>query len=89
MAEITTTLEKFQPRYHFYGHIGGKCLLGVSENGSTQFCKLADLEWHGASQIVHPDSMAVLRWQDSTTHSLSIVQEAWYKEYTANTWQYL
>jgi hypothetical protein len=28
MGEITTDLEKFQPRYHFYGHVGGKCLLG-------------------------------------------------------------
>ena len=89
MAEIRTALEKFQPRYHFYGHIGGQCLLGISENGSTQFCKLADLEWHGTSQVVHPDSMAILRWTESTIHSLSIVREAWYKEYTANTWQYL
>jgi hypothetical protein len=89
MAEITTALYRYHPLYHFYGHIGGDCQLGVSENGSTQFCKLADLEWHGARQIVHPGSMAILRWVDRSTHSLSVVSDIWYKEYTADSWRYI
>lgn len=89
MAEITTALHQYRPSYHFYGHIGGDCSLGVSDNKATQFCKLAALEWYDTSQIVHPGSMAILRWIDRTTHSLSIVYDTWYNEYTAHTWQYI
>jgi hypothetical protein len=88
MVEVASTLREYQPRYHFHGHIGGECIQGVVEQ-STQFCKLADLEWYDASQVVHPGSMAILRWTDSSTHALSVVRDAWYKEYTFNTWQYL
>jgi len=88
MEEISLALEQYQPRYHFYGHVGGDCLQGVGEH-STQFCKLADLEWHGAGQVVHPGSMAILRWANNTMHSLNVVRDDWYKEYTANTWLYI
>ncbi len=89
MAEITTTLHKYRPAYHFYGHIGREYSIGISDNKATRFCKLADLEWHDTSQVVHPNSMAILRWTDRTTHSLDIVHDGWYSEYTAHTWRYL
>ncbi|BCL80469.1 metallophosphoesterase [Ktedonobacteria bacterium brp13] len=86
MPEITTALEKYRPAYHFYGHIGGEYQQGTSENGTTHYCKLADLDWRGTERVVHPGSMAILRWHDQTTHSFSIVRAPWYQEYTANTW---
>lgn len=89
MTEISTALQQYHPLYHFYGHVGGECLTGLSDNGVTQFCKLADLHWDGPEQRLHPGSMAILRWQDSATHSLSIVRDPWYAEYNAHNWQYV
>jgi len=89
MAEISAALQQYRPLHHFYGHVGGEDLTGLSDNGVTQFCKLADLEWHGPQQMLHPGSMAILRWQDRATHSLSIVRDPWYGEYNAHNWQYI
>lgn len=89
MAEITTTLEQYQPRYHFYGHIGGDCTEGIADNGMTRYCKLADLEWYGASQLVHAGSMAILRWSGPDRHTLTVLDESWLSEYSAHTWRYV
>jgi Icc-related predicted phosphoesterase len=89
MAEITMVLDRYRPPYHFFGHIGGDCEEGTSTNGTTHCCKLADLEWEGVGKVVHPGSMAILRWSDPQRHSLTVLDEPWLKEYTAYTWRYI
>ncbi len=86
MREI---LDQSAPVYHIYGHIGGPCKEGIDTNGTTRFCKLADLEWDGPSQTVKAGAMALLRWEDRTRHRLEVIDAPWYREYTAHTWRYL
>lgn len=87
MPEIDVALSQNQPRYHFYGHVGGDCEQGIAANGQTHYCKLADLEWYGSSRLVHPGSMAILRWHDRDDHSFQVLDAPWLKEYAAYNWQ--
>jgi len=86
---MRTILDRMQPAYHFYGHIGGPVKQGTDANGVTEFCKLADLEWHGADKLVRAGSMAILRWHDAANHTLEIINAPWYREYSAHTWRYV
>src|SRR5579884_1561812 len=83
MIEISAALERYKPAYHFYGHIGGACHEGTASNGVTHYCKLADLEFQGVDKLVHPGSMAILRWSDPQHHSFTVLDEPWLKEYSA------
>jgi hypothetical protein len=85
MREI---LEHAPPAYHFYGHIGGPCHEGIDANGTTHFCKLADLEWDGSGKVAKAGAMALLRWNDRTHRQLEVIDTPWYREYTAHTWRY-
>lgn len=86
---IRTLLDRNRPTYHFYGHVGGPCKEGVDANGTTRFCKLADLEWYGGSNIVRPGSMAILRWQDQVHHALEVIDAPWFRTFNAYTWRHL
>ncbi len=86
---MRAVLDRMQPRYHFYGHIGGPLAEGTDVNGTTHFCKLADLEWHEAGKVVRAGSMAILRWQGSAASTLEIIDAPWFRAYTAHTWRHV
>ena len=89
MPAIRAALDTLEPRYHFYGHVGGDCVEGEDSNGVTHFCKLADLDWQSPAQVVHPGSMAILRWHSPTAHTLTVLDDPWLREYTSHTWKHV
>lgn len=91
MAEIRLILDRCQPRYHFFGHYGGPCRQGIDANGTTYFCKLADLIWDQTSRgrLLEPCAMGLLRWKNANEHSFEIIDQPWLKEYSAFGWRYV
>jgi hypothetical protein len=85
---MRTLLDANRPAYHFYGHIGGPCKTGVDANGTTIFCKPADLHWDSDNQLVQAGSMAIVRWQDQEHHSLEVIDAPWYRTFAAFNWRY-
>jgi Calcineurin-like phosphoesterase len=91
MDEIRYLLDHIRPSYHFFGHYGGPCRLGIDENGYTISCKLADLHWDRATsgKVLEAGSMGLLRWKNASEHHFEVVTSPWLQEYTAHTWQHL
>ncbi len=91
MDEIRLILDRYQPRYHFFGHYGGPCRQGVDANGKTYICKLADLTWDESirGKIIEPGAMGLLRWKNADEHTFEIIDQPWLKEYNAFTWRYV
>ena len=91
MDEIRLILDRYRPSYHFFGHYGGPCRQGIDANGSTTFCKLADLTWDvtDRGKVIEEGSMGLLRWTSAEQHSFEVLDQPWLKEYTAFRWKYL
>jgi hypothetical protein len=84
-------LDHYQPSYHFFGHYGGPCQQGTDANGTTTFCKLADLDWDQSDRgkTIAPGAMALLHWNNANEQSFEVVDQPWLKEYNAFTWRYI
>lgn len=90
VPEIRQALNRYQPRYHFFGHVGRFELEYPDANQTTTAYKMADLSWNdNAQQALHAKSMGILRWQNRDEHSFEWVTAAWLQEYTAFSWEYL
>ncbi len=91
MAEIRWLLNRYCPRYHFYGHTGKPFDLRQDANGVTTSCKLTDLHWDICTQgkPLEPGGMGILRWYSRANHRFEVVDAAWWQEYTAYSWRYL
>ncbi len=91
MDEIRLVLDRYQPTYHFFGHYGGPCRQTIDSNGKTIACKLADLEWDRTDRgkVIESGAMGLLRWQNKDEHTFEIIDQPWFKEYNAFTWQHL
>lgn len=100
MEEIRLVLNQYRPTYHFFGHCGGPCKLGVDSNQHTISCKLADLHWTSTKMWQHNSpgilrwknllqdgSMGILRWENQQEHTFEVVDAPWLKEYTAYSWR--
>lgn len=91
MEEIRVCLNKFKPRYHFYGHTGKPYEIRQDTNGFTKAVKVSDFEWQESekSGVLKSGCLGVLEWQDPDSHKLEIITERWLSEYTRYTWKYI
>jgi hypothetical protein len=90
MDEIREVLDRYQPRYHVYGHTGEPSYQRRDRNEVTLACKLADLSWDmSQGGIVNAGSMAILHWEGREQHQLEVVDAPWYKEYSRYSWEFL
>jgi predicted phosphodiesterase len=90
MPEIRQALNRYQPPYYFFGHVGHGAISFADPNGVTSAYKLADLTWAAdGQQIVNASSMGILRWQNRDDNSFEVLDAAWLNEYSAFTWEVL
>lgn len=73
--EISRILDRYQPRYHFFGHYGVGPRQHVVANGQTQSWLLADLQWETQEQgqQLRPGSMGILHWKHRAEYSFELV----------------
>ena len=91
MAEISETLDRCAPAYHFFGHTGKSFQRGKDQNGITVCSKLSDFEWEEGDrgQRLKTGCLGVLRWRSRDDHEFEVITASWLNEYTSHTWQYL
>ncbi|MCP4134943.1 MAG: serine/threonine protein phosphatase [bacterium] len=90
MEEVQTCLDLYKPVYHFYGHTGAPYETRTHTNGISISSKMSDFEWEeDRGRAVKQGSFGVLRWNGPEDHSMRIVDEPWFREYTAYSWKHL
>lgn len=90
MTEIREALNIYKPSYYFFGHIGGPLLHYKDDNEQTEVYKLPDFDWtKDMKQVLAPNTMGILRWQNNAEHSFEVVPANWLQEYTAYNWQWV
>ncbi len=91
MAEISETLDRFAPAYHFFGHTGKPFQSLTDANGITICSKLSDFEWEESDRgrRLKTGCVGVLRWRSRGDHELEVITAPWLNEYTPHTWWYL
>jgi Icc-related predicted phosphoesterase len=87
MPQIRAYLDRHQPTYHIFGHIGHVQVRDVDQNGVTIQCKPADLHWT-RSGTLEPGSFAVLRWHNRDDHHIEVIDEPWLAEYARYVWPF-
>ena len=91
MAEISETLDRYAPAYHFFGHTGEPFHRNTDRNGITVCSKLSDFEWEESDRgkRLKTGCLGVLRWRSSDDHNFEVITASWLNEYTPHTWRYL
>lgn len=89
MEEIRLVLDAFPPTYHFHGHTEQHYCQKMDTNDKTMVIKLSDLHWLDTMphSSLETDGMGILRWSNPQKHHFEVVQAAWFKRYTVQSWR--
>lgn len=79
MPEIRYILNRYEPRYHFFGHTGTPFTNCIDENNFTASVKVAELRLT-ENRTLSEGSVLLLKWSDYDDNHLEMINDNWIKD---------